>query len=142
MQDKQAKNLCVYPPLWYGFNGYGYGYAQGYKKSYPYPYSSYPYLHTRRVYPYPCPSLHMAKTPTVQLPGQGPQQLLAVSSAGVHSASGYTANHFSYNTTRQLLASKVYALHRGHVIVVEVQEVHMPIGKTKAQLIRVSLKSK
>ena len=61
MQDKQAKNLCVYPPLWYGFDGYGYGYAQGYKKSYPYPYPSYPYLHTRRVYPYPCPSLDMRR---------------------------------------------------------------------------------
>lgn len=44
--------------------------------------------------------------------------------------------------TRQSLATNAYALHGGHVIVVEVRAVHMPIGKTKAQLIGVSLKFK
>lgn len=86
-----------------------------------------------------------ASTPTIQLPGRGPQapgpsqQLPA---AAVHSVSGYTTNHLSYNMTRQSLASNAYALHGGHVIVVEVRAVHMPIGKTKAQLIGVSLKLK
>jgi hypothetical protein len=81
--------------------------------------------------------------PNIQLPGQGPQRLPAVSSApAAHLTSGYTTNHLSYNMTRQSLASKAYALHGGHVIVVEVRAVHMPIGKTKAQLIGVSLKSK
>jgi hypothetical protein len=84
-------------------------------------------------------------TPTIQLPGRGPQQLpvpAASTSSAVHSVSGYTANHLSYNMTRQSLASNAYALHGGHVIVIEVRAVHMPIGKTKAQLIGVSLKSK
>jgi hypothetical protein len=85
----------------------------------------------------------MAITPTIQLPGRGPQQSPAVSSAAVHSsASGYNTDHPSYKMTRRSLASNAYALHGGHVIIVEVRAVHMPIGKTKAQLIGVSLKSK
>lgn len=85
----------------------------------------------------------MTTTPAIQLPGRGPQQVPAASSAAVHSASGsgYTTNHLSYNMTRQSLASNAYALHGGHVIVVEVRAVHMPIGKFKPQLIGVSLKS-
>ena len=82
----------------------------------------------------------MATAPNIQLPGQGPQQSPAISNA-VHSSSGYTTNHSSYNMTRQLLASNVYTSHGGHVIIVEVRAVHMPIGKTKAQLIGVSFKS-
>jgi hypothetical protein len=81
----------------------------------------------------------MATTPTIQLPGQGPQQLLA-SRAAIPSSSGYTTNHLSYNMTRQSLASKAYALHGGHVIIVEVRASHMPMGKTKPLLIGVSLK--
>lgn len=53
-------------------------------------------------------------------------------------SSGYTKNHLSYQMTHQTLANNAYALHGGHVVIVKVWAIHMPVGKTKAQLIRVS----
>ena len=78
--------------------------------------------------------------PGVQLPGQGSgrNRLFPPKPLSTVVASGYTINHSSYHTTRQKLASKAYATHGGHVIVVEVRVVHMPIGKLKSMLIGVS----
>ena len=50
---------------------------------------------------------------------------------------GYTLNHLSYQTTRSKLAKSAYAGNSGHVIVVEVRLVHMPVGKVKPFLIKV-----
>ncbi|KAI9511301.1 hypothetical protein F5148DRAFT_1146961 [Russula earlei] len=77
-------------------------------------------------------------TPIVQLPGKQSHQAFPViwSTGGVLAgSSGYTKNHLSYQLTRQTLANNAYALHGGHVVIVEVQAVHMPVGKTKVQLI-------
>jgi hypothetical protein len=85
--------------------------------------------------------VHMATAiPTIQLPGKRPQASPFTASAGVvlGGSSGYTKNHLSYQMTRQTLANNAYALHGGHVVIVEVRAVHMPVGKTKAQLIGVS----
>ena len=80
---------------------------------------------------------HTFLGPGIQLPGQGSgrDRLFSPNPA---IASGYTTNHDSYHVTRQKLASKAYATHSGHVIVVEVRVVHMPIGKLKSMLIGVS----
>ncbi|KAI9452826.1 hypothetical protein F5148DRAFT_1289442 [Russula earlei] len=77
-------------------------------------------------------------TPIVQLPGKQSHQAFPViwSTGGVLAgSSGYTKNHLSYQLTRQTLANNAYALHGGHVVIVEVRAVHMPVGKMKAQLI-------
>jgi len=83
---------------------------------------------------------HTFLRPGIQLPGQGSghNQLFSPNPPLTAIASGYTTNHGSYHVTHQKLASKAYATHSGHVIVVEVHVVHMPIGKLKSMLIRVS----
>ncbi|KAF8230959.1 hypothetical protein L208DRAFT_1378304 [Tricholoma matsutake] len=76
---------------------------------------------------------------TIQLLGKRPQASPFTASAGVvlGGSSGYTKNHLSYQMTCQTLANNAYALHGGHVVIVEVWAIHMPVGKTKAQLIRI-----
>jgi hypothetical protein len=78
--------------------------------------------------------------PTIQLPGKRPQASPFTMLAGVvlGGSSGYTKNHLFYQMTHQTLANNAYALHGGHVVIVEVQAVHMPVGKTKPQLVGVS----
>ena len=75
--------------------------------------------------------------PTTHLPGQGPQ-IPPNTSANASTTFGYTSNHLVYHKTHQMMASNAYTLHGGHIIVVEVRAVYMPVVKTKAQLIGVS----
>jgi hypothetical protein len=85
--------------------------------------------------------VHIATAmPTIQLPEKQPQAPPCNPSAGVTLAgsSGYMKNHLSYQLTCQTLANNAYALHGGHVVIVKVWAIHMPVGKTRAQLIGVS----
>ncbi len=77
-------------------------------------------------------------TPAIQLPGKGPQPPPFETGVALAGSSGYTKNHLSYQLTHQTLANNAYVLHGGHVVIVEVRAVHMPVGKTKAHLIGVS----
>ncbi|KAG6818633.1 hypothetical protein H0H93_003300 [Arthromyces matolae] len=82
--------------------------------------------------------------PLIQIPGYQPWAIpapLAASSNIVpgrllgRPASGYTAEHAEYFSTRQILARKAYADEGGRVVVCQVRAVHMPVGKTKEKLI-------
>ena len=77
-------------------------------------------------------------TPLIHLSGFAPQAPPGASSSMRTIAAGYTPNHLAYNATRQYLASNAYALQAGHVIIVEVRAVNMPMGRTRALLIGVS----
>ena len=77
-------------------------------------------------------------TPTILLSGLTPQTRLGtLGTPSGMMAPGYTNNHLVYHTTRQSIARNAYALQVGHVVVVEVRAVHMPVGKTKSVLIGV-----
>ena len=80
--------------------------------------------------------------PVVKIPGPAAAGSQAPPLHSKHSGTssltgGYTVNHLSYQTTRSKLAKTAYAGNSGHVIVVEVRLVHMPVGKVKPFLIMV-----
>jgi hypothetical protein len=80
--------------------------------------------------------------PVVKIPGSAATESQAPPLHSKHSgtaslAGGYTVNHLSYQTTRSKLAKNAYAGNSGHVIVVEVRLVCMPVGKLKPFLIMV-----
>ena len=78
--------------------------------------------------------------PVVKIPGPAGNRapLLHSKHAGTSSLTGgYSINHLSYQATRSKLAKTAYAGNSGHVVVVEVRLVHMPIGKVKPLLIKV-----
>ena len=80
--------------------------------------------------------------PVIKIPGTaaGGSQTPPLHSKHLGTSSltgGYTVNHLSYQATRSKLVKTAYAGNSGHVIVVEVRLVHMPVGKVKPFLIRV-----
>jgi hypothetical protein len=90
----------------------------------------------------PAPTTKELQTsgPVVKIPGPAGSQAPPLHSK--HSGTsaltgGYTVNHLSYQATRSKMAKTAYAGNGGHVIVVEVRLVHMPVGKVKPFLIKV-----
>ena len=77
----------------------------------------------------------------VQLPGVNHiQQIPKIQKqvpVSMPTAPGYTSNHLQYSSVRAKIASQAYSQSSEPVIVVEVQMVQMPIGRTKCILIGV-----